>query len=158
MAALEWFESIARLRVRVRELEDDMEQAYASAGPHGLGATGAGGGAGAADALAGVDRLLDAGTADEYLRERARLEAEMERASLVLYGRSGRGGLARALGYGDADVLMCHYLQGMGWTEIARQIVRPEPMVEYPSLWCRRKAESACRYIDRVGCDYLMEL
>ncbi len=152
MAALEWFEAIPRLQKRVDDLQDRVASAYASAGPHGQ-QMGSIGGGGKHDALAGIDSLIDTNAVVELDRAKAELEQTLEQASDVLYGRSGHGGLAKASCSADADILCCHYLQGMGWAEIAKDIVKPD--VGYPDKWCRMRAVRACRKIDRIGMDDL---
>ena len=154
MSAREFFESIPRLQSRVDDLRGRVESAYAAAGPHGQQAGSTGGG-GRHDALAGVDSLIDHGTHAELDRAESELRAALGRATDVLYGRSGRGGLARATCSDDADILCCHYLQGMGWAEIAKEVVKPD--VEYPDDWCRMRAVRACRRIDRIGMDALAD-
>lgn len=154
MAAIEWFEEIPALRKRVEDLTIAIESARASAGPHGQ-SMGSIGGGGKRDALAGIDRLIDSDATLELRRTRALLAYRAAYALWVLYGISGRGGLAKAKGSVDADILCCHYLQGMGWAEIAREIVKPD--TEYPTQWCRSRARTACRYIDRVGMSALAE-
>ena len=91
----------------------------------------------------------------ELPRVERRLEARMERATNILYGKSGRGGLAKAKGATDADIICCHYLEGMGWAEIAKEIVRKE--TDYPTQWCRQRALRAFAYMDRVGMDVLAD-
>ena len=154
MSAFEWFEAIPRLQKRVDDLQDRVASAYASAGPHGK-QMGSIGGGGKHDALAGIDSLIDTNAVAELDRAKAELEQTLERASNVLYGKSGRGGLAKASCSADADILCCHYLQSMGWAEIAKEIVKPD--VEYPDKWCRMRAVRACRKIDRLGMDELAE-
>ena len=48
-------------------------------------------------------------------------EQELDAATVVLYGRDGHGGVARALGYTSADVVCCHYLMGESYTSIAER-------------------------------------
>lgn len=147
MAALEFFESIARLQRRADALQADVESAYAAAGPHGqqLGSIGGGG---HGDSLAGVDHLIDTDATKELDRVRARLEERMSFATSVLYGRSGNGGIAKATCTDDADMLCYHYLQGESWASIAR---RYNPASSNLSLWCKRHAAKVCREIDRLG-------
>ena len=154
MAALEWFESIQALRGQVAGLDNAIEEAYASAGPKGQ-QMGSIGGNGGGDSFAGIDRIVDSGMVAERDRLKARLDHMLERATEVLYGKSGRGGLAKAKCSVDADILCCHYLQGMGWADIAREIVRKD--TSSPSHWCQMRARRACAYIDRVGMDWLVE-
>lgn len=154
LTAREWFESIAGLRQRVANLEDAISSAYTSAGPHGqrLGTIG---GSAQHDALEAIDHLIDSGTVAEYESAYALLTSKLDRATDVLYGSSGRGGLAKVRSYTDADILFCHYLQGMGWAEIADEIVKPDS--ECPRKWCQMRAMRALRYIDRVGMDALAD-
>lgn len=155
MEALVWFQRIEALRQEVAELDNQIEEARASAGPHGQWLGSIGGDGGRTDALAGIDRIIDADLVAKRDRMRERLEKQLERATDVLYGKSGRGGLAKARSTTDADILCCHYLQGMGWAQIARDIVRRD--TEHPKQWCRMRAVRACAYIDSVGVDKLSE-
>ena len=153
MAALEWFESIPRLQKRVDDLQDRVASAYASAGPHGQ-QMGSVGGGGKHDALAGIDSLIDTNAVAELDRAKAELEQTLERASNVLYGKSGRGGVAKALGTDEADMLCFHYLQGESWASIGRRF---EPDASNLTVWCQRKAKQACKQIDRIGMDALAD-
>ena len=152
MSALEWFEETAALARRVEGLKADIESAYVATQPHGqlMGSIGANG---RRDAMAPIDRIIDSDAKIELDRCEARLRHRLEYGTRGLYGSSGRGGLARARGYDDADILCCHYLQGMGWADIAREIVRYD--TDKPSHWCQMRARRACEYIDRIGMDSL---
>lgn len=154
MKAREWFEGIVSLQARISKLEGEVENAYVSTGPHGqrLGSIG---GSSKRDALEAIDHIIDSGAMAELDEAKALLVRRLERATDVLYGRSGRGGLARARGYADADILCCHYLQGMGWAEIADEIVRTG--AEHADDWCRMRAMRALGYIDRVGMERLAD-
>ena len=153
MAALEWFESIARLRKRLARLEDAIESAYAAAGPHGqqIGSVGGGGGG---DAFAGIDSIVDTDAVTERDKCKARLHELMGYATDVLYGRSGRGGLAKAMTTDDADMLCFHYLQGESWASIGRRF---DPDTTNLTVWCKRKAKTTCRTIDRIGMERLAD-
>ena len=148
MAALEFFESIASLRRRVASLENQIESAYALAGPHGQRLGSIGGGGSGHDALAGVDAILDDGSVQELDKMRAKLEKRMDYATEILYGESGNGGIAKATCTDDADMLCFHYLQGESWASIAR---RYNPLSSNLSLWCKRHAAKVCREIDKLG-------
>lgn len=154
MAALEWFEGIARLRARVAKLDDAIESAYSAAGPHGQQIGSLGGGGGGGDALSGIDGIVDADAVAERDRCKAQLVDLLNRATDVLYGRSGRGGLARATCTDDADMLCFHYLRGESWASIGRRF---NPEYENLTVWCKRKAKAACRQIDRIGMDALAD-
>ena len=143
-----WFESIRANVLEMRKLEQEIEEAETKAGPHGQ-LSGSIGGGGSHDSLRGIDRLMDSGIREKLDRMRAATNPEIERATDVLYGRCGRGGLARAKGTTDADILCCYYLQGMEWPAIAAGIARPD--VERPNGWCRLRAMRAFEYMDRVG-------
>lgn len=154
MAALEWFKEIPELQKRVHRLSEEVESAHAAAGPHGQ-QMGSIGGSGKSDSLAGVDRLMDSGTERELSQAKRTLTYRMTYALWVLYGRDGRGGLAKERGSADADLLCCRYLQGMRWSAIASEIVKPD--TEYPVQWCRQRARAACRHIDRLGMQTLVD-
>lgn len=153
MAALEWFESIARLRKRLEKLEDAIESAYAAAGPHGQ-QIGSVGGGGRGDSLAGIDSIVDTDAVTERDKCKAELNAMLEQATDVLYGKSGRGGLAKVTCTDDADMLCFHYLQGESWASIGRRF---DPDTKNLTVWCKRKAKVACRKIDQIGMDALAE-
>lgn len=153
MAALDWFESLARLRIRVAALQDAIDEAYAQAGPKGqqLGSIG---GTGRGDPLAGIDAMLDADATAELDRARGRLYDRMDYATAVLYGRSGRGGLAKLTSTDDADMLCYHYLQGESWASIGRRYC---PESSNLTTWAERHAVRVCRIIDRAGMDALAD-
>lgn len=153
--ARKWFEDIAQLRQHVTELENEIDAAYASAGMRSQ-RTGSTAGSAQHNALESIDYLVDRGTARECEEAKALLARRLERATDVLYGRSGRGGLAMARSYMDADILCCHYLQGMGWAQIADQVVRPKS--ECPRKWVQARAKRALAYIDRVGMETLANM
>lgn len=154
MAALEWFESIRANVIEVRDLEREIESIETQSGPHGQNAGSVGGG-GSHDSLRGIDHIVDARMREKLERQKVETEAEIERALEVLYGKSGRGGLAKAKSSTDADILCCHYLQGMEWTGIAGEVSRED--VARPNGWCRTRAMRALSYIDRVGTEPLAD-
>lgn len=153
MAAIDWLESIARLRARVDDLERAVESAYVQAGPKGqMGATVHGGGR--TDPLTAIDAIVDTDATAELDRLRTLLHERMDYATDVLYGRSGRGGLALVTSYDDADVLCFHYLHGESWASIARRF---EPDTSNLTTWCKRRAIALCRTIDRHGMEALAD-
>ena len=145
MAALEFFESIADLQTHVDRLETRIAEARGSIGPSGqhLGSIGGGGNH---DAMASVDALVD--LESDLDRARADLHTALDYASDVLYGRSGRGGLAAAATTTDADLLHWRYCVGESWTAIG---VRLNPESKTPSEWARKRAGRALRKVDRFG-------
>ena len=156
MSALDYFESIARDRERIEKVKQDIAflESRISSHSQGFGAT-----HGAPD----TDKVLRQALLsarigelkDELPRLERMLEKKLEHASSILYGTSGRGGLAKARSTTDADILCCHYLQGMGWAEIAVQVVKPE--TEWPTQWCSQRAKRALEFVDRVGMDVLVD-
>ena len=151
MSALEWFAEFPEMRKKVAELTQAIESAHASAGPHGQ-SRGTIGGGGGRDALAGIDRIIDSDAQMELRHAKAALRYRTTYALWVLYGRSGRGGLAKARSSTDADILCCHYLQGVKWVDIATDIESASPR-----HWCQMRARRACGYIDRVGMAALVD-
>lgn len=154
MTALEFFQSIADERQRIAGVREQIAILQSRIEPHGqsFGATGHGGGG--ADRMFNLVlarmRLSDLQEMERRLPEmQAALDRRIEAATDVLYGRSGRGGLARAKSSVDADILCCYYLQGMGWAEIAREVVKRD--TDYPTQWCKQRAARALEFIDRTG-------
>ena len=85
----------------------------------------------------------------------AELDALLERACAVLYGRSGRGGLAKARSTADADCICGYYLMGLTWRQVADELVRPES--KDARHWCMMRAYRALAYMDRVGMGRLID-
>lgn len=152
--SLEWFERIEDLRVKVDELRNQVESAYAAAGPHGQQIGSIGGGGGKHDALQGIDAIIDSGTAVRLDVMKAELDEMLEIATDVLYGKSGRGGVAKAIGTDEADMLCYHYLQGEAWASIAK---RYDAESSNLTMWCKCRARWTCRRIDRIGMDVLID-
>ena len=157
MSALEWFESIRTDGERIEKIKQNLAMLESRIAPRSQGYEPMGHGGGSSDAMLGMALVsIQIGKLKAELpRVERRLEARMERATNILYGKSGRGGLAKAKGTTDADIICCHYLQGMGWAEIAQEIVRKE--TDYPTQWCRQRALRAFAYMDRVGMDVLAD-
>ena len=156
MAALDWFESILADGVRIEKIRQNLALLESNIAPHGQGFEPMGHGGGGSDAMVGMAMLsARLGELRRLLPELERKhEEKLEYATNVLYGRSGRGGLAKATGTDDADMLCFHYLQGESWASIAR---RYEPETANLTVWCQRRAKWACRKIDRIGMDNLAD-
>ena len=152
MTAIEWFEWLRLDVIELAERKRKVEEARESLGSCGkqLGSVGGGG---SHDVTAQVDAVIEQERALEA--DMAKHDMQLERATDILYGRSGRGGLAKARSSLDADILCCHYLHDMGWADIARDIVNPD--TDYPVQWCRQRAMRALRYIDLVGMETLAD-
>lgn len=111
MAARNWFEEL-RYKVKVlASMESDVEDARLKTGPRGQQFDSPGGRGAASDASAPILSLADMEA--ELDRLRAETNEEIERALYVLYGKSGRGGLAKVRSMADADCICGYYLMGM---------------------------------------------
>lgn len=156
MSAFEWFESVRREGERIARVKEELAMLDSRLSPRSQGFEPMGHGGGSNDAMVGM-ALVSARLGELRrmlpLLER-RHEANVQRATHVLYGRSGHGGLARATSTDDADVLRYHYLQGEGWASITRRFDVESTNL---SVWSKCRARKACRDIDRIGMDALME-
>lgn len=155
MAARDWFESIAQLQQEVNRLQASIESAYASAGPHGQSMGSVSHGGGSHDSMAPIDRMLDSDAQRELERVQGLLRLRLDQATDVLYGKDSRGGLAKARGSVDADILWCRYCDGWRWAEIAAEFATPDSKA--PAKWAMQRALRALRYIDRVGMESLAD-
>ena len=156
MSAFEWFESIATEGKRIQKIKQNLALLDSRIAPHAQGFEPMGHGGGSSDAMLGMAMAsARLGALKRLLPTLERKhEAKLAYATDVLYGRSGRGGLARATSTDDADMLCFHYLQGESWASIARRFE-----VEDANLtrWCQRRAVRVCREIDRIGMDTLAD-
>lgn len=152
MLARDWF---AKIRLDVTELakiEEHITELQADCGPRSMAAEPSGHGGGR--------KLLSPEDVLAQMEERhdvmgRRIEQTLERASDVLYGKSGRGGIAKHRGSSAADAIYGYYLQGMSWREVADELVRPDS-TDGPQ-WCKRVASRALTYADSVGMDTLAD-
>ena len=147
MTAREWYE---KLRLDGIELEQRKRRAMelrAALGAQGSALEGTISGGGNRDAMAQVDTVMDYETSLES--DIAVHDACLERATDILYGRSGNGGLAKASSTTETDCICGYYLNLMSWAEVAAEMVRPE--TKWPKQWVQRKAMSGLRHIDRIG-------
>ena len=148
--ARDWF---GRVRDYLQDLEDEQDRIddmRLQTGPRGQSLDKCGHGSrGDSDAA-----LLAVMQAEEDLgRMRRRVNAEVAKALQVLYGKSGRGGLAKAKTSADADCICGHYLQLMTWPEVSDELVKPDSK-DGPQ-WCKRRAHRALEFIDRYGFERL---
>ena len=152
MRARDWFECIRADVLEVAKMERRVEDLRSSCGPR----SGTFGGSAtftpprvtAQDLLVDAENRLD-------LRKKA-LKSDLDRACAVLYGRDGRGGIAKMRGTAAADSIHGYYLQGMSWPEVASELVRPES--KDAAQWCKRTAYRAIEYADETGLYTLMDL
>lgn len=156
MAAIDWFEGILAEGERIERIKQNLALLDSSISPHGQGFEPTGHGGGNSDRML-AHAILSAklGELKAQLPELERKhEAKLERATDVLYGKSGRGGIAKVMGTDDADMLCFHYCQGESWASIARRF---EPETSNLTVWCQRRAKLVCRTIDRIGMDALAD-
>jgi len=140
--ASEYFESIRERVLELAKREQSLEQLRAATQPHGQQLGAIGHASGVRDATAAIDRVILA--ADELDRMYAETNAEIERATAVLYGPDDRGGLAKAKGTRYADVLCMRYCQGEEWSTIAERL-------GFTVRWCMELAKAGLRYLDEHG-------
>ena len=146
MAAVQnWLEDIRTAVLEVRRLEGAAGELEAKAGPHGAVTAG---GHGTRDHMAPVERAAELRAEADLLS--VRLAPMLHAATDALYGRSGRGGVARRRGILDADILCGYYLRGMDWPEVAGELVYGSD-TKHPAKWCRTRAMGAIGYMERVG-------
>lgn len=156
MAAFEWFESLAAEGERIEKIKQSLALLDSRIAPHSQGFEPMG------HSGTGTDTMLGMAMVSARLAELRRMlptierkhEAKLAFASDVLYGRSGRGGLAKATCTDDADMLCYHYLQGESWASIARSY---EPETSNLTVWCKRRAKWACLQIDKIGMESLAD-
>jgi len=152
MGAREYFERLRDDSSELAKRAEKVQELRAQLGSHGhkYGSTG---GVSNPDAMAAVDRIIE--VEQELAKDQARHDLELEQACAILYGWSGRGGLARERGSVDADIICCHFLQGMSYKQIATELAKPNSA--NPESWCRQRASRALKYIDSVGADALAD-
>lgn len=156
MAALDWFEAIRTEGERIKKIKQNLAMLESRIAPRSQGYEPMGHGGGSSDAMLGMAimsaRLGELRRALPVLERK--YEAKLGYASAVLYGKSGRGGVAKAVGTDEADMLCYHYLQGESWASIGRRF---EPDASNLTVWCQRKAKQVCKQIDRIGMDALAD-
>lgn len=139
------FERIRFQALEIASGEDDVARFETSAQIKG-GALGGGHG-GVGDPMATMDRAIDLSTKLDLLK--VRLASKIVAATDILYGRDGRGGLAKARHTTDADILCRYYLQAGTWDDIAYELA--DPQSTSPKRWCQMRARRALDYMERVG-------
>ena len=119
MSVRDWFDSIHEQVTAIAESEKTIQSMRLSIGSHGqsFGPISKGS---VTDQSAAIISVVVLETELDVMR--ARLEPELDRALAILYGTSGRGGLARARDFADADCICGYYLMGMTWAEVASEL------------------------------------
>lgn len=150
MAALDWFEAIRTEGERIKKIKQNLAMLESRIAPRSQGYEPMGHGGGSSDAMLGMAMMsARLGELRQLLPTVERKhEAKLDYATKVLYGKSGRGGVAKAVGTDEADMLCYHYLQGESWASIGRRF---EPDASNLTVWCKRKAKQVCKQIDRIG-------
>lgn len=153
MSVRDWFDSIHDQVVAVAESEKTIDAMRLSIGSHGqsFGPISKGS---VTDQCAAILSIVTIETELDVMR--ARLAPELDRALAVLYGASGRGGLARARDYADADCICGYYLMGMTWAEVAAEMTAVDGSAD-PAQWCKRRAYRALVYLESCNLDELMD-
>ena len=151
MLAREYFEGIrAEVLAVAREQErlDRMRRDGLSITSPRCDCAGGSHGAGASSPMDRVDAMIDAER--RLRRRRSALVAEISDACKVLYGKSGRGGLARVMGTYYADVVYLVYTQGLDWPAAAAEL-------QFSATWCRELSALAFARMDEFGFATLKE-
>jgi hypothetical protein len=147
MTARELFSDARRQVVALEAIRREISALRAARGVTGRASgtfDNAGGGTGGSCA---GERLYD--LEDREQRLGGIVSQTLEDLTCVLYGESGRGGVAACLGSASADCVCGYYLMAMTWPQVAAEMVRPESK-DGPQ-WCRRRAYRALQLIDDVG-------
>ena len=142
MDAKEYFEGIRSNVVetmRAREMLDRMkEREGAKVQSYREGAVGG-------DFADPMDSIVDRIDFEGRLRQRIRdAEGLLDEACEVLYGKDGRGGLAKLKGTRYADAICMYYCQAETWAEIA-------DVMQSSQKWCRKICDVGFAYIDSIG-------
>lgn len=141
MKAKEYFEGIRAEVVKTDRAREMLERMKAREGAKAQ-AYQEGGGNGVCDPMESVSRRIDF---EGRLKQRiADAEEAIDEACALLYGRDGRGGLAKLKGTRYADAICMGYLQAQPWDEIAE-------IMQGSVRWCHTLCDVGFAYIDEVG-------
>lgn len=151
MSVRDWFDSIHDQVTAIAESEKAIRAMRLSIGSHGqsFGPISKGS---ITDQSAAILSIVTMENELDVMR--ARLAPELDRALAVLYGMSGRGGLAKLRDSTDADCICGYYLMGMSWSDIASELT-PDESTD-PAQWCKRRAYRALVYLERCDLDELI--
>lgn len=153
MRARDWFESIRAEVIECARMEADLLDLRSKTWPRGQSYEMVAHSSGTKDGSGPVLRVVEAER--ELDVRQARCNAMVEDAMDVLYGKDGRGGLARLKGSATADCICGHYLMGMRWQEVADEITRLDS--KDGEQWCMRRAYRGLELIDKIGIVVLTE-
>lgn len=142
MNAKEYFEGIRDEVVKTDRAREMLERMKAREGAKAQSYQTGGGNGDACDPMESVSRRIDF---EGRLRQRiADAEEAIDEACELLYGKDGRGGLAKLKGTRYADAICMGYLQAQPWPEIA-------DIMRCSQQWCRELCNAGFVYIDKVG-------
>lgn len=143
MQARDWFEEIRWRVLRLERAKAEIGAMRLKLGARGQKYEAMSHGT-AGDKADGIIDLVQAEMEIEIAS--AKLNVELDRATDVLYGRSGRGGLAKMRCSADADCITGYYLLGYSWRQVAEEMVRPDS--RDGAQWCKRRAYRAMAALD----------
>lgn len=145
MNAKEYFEGIRAEVVSTERAREMLERMKAKEGAKSQGYhEGAGGDA--SDPMESVAKRIDL---EAIIAQRiADAEAHIDEACDLLYGKDGRGGLAKLKGARYADAICMGYLQAQPWGEVAE-------IMQGSVRWCHALCDVGFAYIDEVGWAYV---
>ena len=142
MRAKEYFEGIRAEVVKTDKAREMLERMKAREGAKAQSYQTGGGGGDVTDPMESVSRRIDF---EGRLKQRiADAEEAIDEACELLYGKDGRGGLAKMKGTRYADAICMGYLQAQPWSDIA-------DIMQCSQKWCRKLCEVGFEFIDRVG-------
>lgn len=142
MNAKEYFEGIRDEVVKTDRAREMLERMKAREGAKAQSYQTGGGHGNACDPMESVSRRIDF---EGRLRQRiADAEEAIDEACELLYGKDGRGGLAKLKGARYADAICMGYLQAQTWSEIA-------DIMQSSVRWCHKLCDVGFAYIDKVG-------
>lgn len=142
MKAKEYFEGIRAEVVKTDRAREMLERMRAREGAKAQSYHAGGGSGYAAEPMDSIARRIDF---EGRLEKRiAAAEEALDEACEVLYGKDGRGGLAKLKGTRYADAICMGYLQAQPWPEIA-------DIMQCSQQWCHELCNAGFVYIDKVG-------
>lgn len=141
MTAKEYFCSIRAEVVKIQQASEMLERMRAKecGRAQSFEPRGKGGVSSPADAIA--SRIDFEGRLERRIAD---ANAEVDEALVYLYGRDGRGGLAKVAGSRYADAVCMRYLQGESWRDMA-------DVMRCSDKWCKELCSAAFVKIDAVG-------
>ena len=142
MKAKEYFEGIRAEVVETERAREMLERMKAQEGAKAQSYQEGGGSHGDSDPMESIVRRIDfEGRLQKRIDD---AEEAIDEACEVLYGKDGRGGLAKLKGTRYADAICMAYCQAEPWSEIAE-------VMQCSQSWAHELCYAGFVYIDRVG-------